>query len=128
MKIRHLTIEEWNLIPKDEETQTDAVEGDTALLINGVAFLIQRKNDWNNVVCIRLKPSKVNIVRTFETFRAWCALHKIQYFRVEGISHAYKMLYLVCRLGRKNGADCDVAFHPTESAEYDRHIYYVKAY
>ena len=128
MKIRHLTLEEWNLIPKDEETQTDAVEGDTALLINGVAFLIQRKNDWNNVVCIRLKPSKVNIVRTFETFRAWCSDNKIQYFRVEGISHAYKMLYLVCRLGQKNGADCDVVFHPTESAEYDRHIYYVKAY
>lgn len=128
MKIRHLTLEEWNLIPKDEETQTDAVEGDTALLINGVAFLIQRKNNWNNVVCIRLKPSKVNIVRTFETFRAWCAENEIQYFRVEGISHAYKMLYLVCRLGQKNGADCDVVFHPTESAEYDRHIYYVKAY
>jgi len=128
MKIKQLTIDQWNMIPKDEETQTDAVEGDTALLINGVAFLIQRKNDWNNVVCIRLKPSKINIVRTFETFRAWCSDNQIQYFRVEGISHAYKMLYLVCRLGQKNGADCDVVFHKTESAEYDRHIYYVKAY
>ena len=128
MKIKYLTLEQWNIIPKDEETDVKAIEGDTSILINGVAFLIQRKNDWNNVVCIRLKPSKVNIVRTFETFRAWCALHKIQYFRVEGISHAYKMLYLVCRLGRKNGADCDVVFHKTESAEYDRHIYYVKAY
>ena len=128
MKIKQLTIEQWNMIPKDEETQTDAVEGDTALLINGVAFLIQRKNNWNNVVCIRLKPSKINIVRTFETFRAWCSDNKIQYFRVEGISHAYKMLYLVSRLGQKNGADCNVIFHAAESAEYDRHIYYVKAY
>ena len=128
MKIKQLTIDQWNLIPKDEETQTDAVEGDNCLLINGVAFLIQRKNDWNNVVCIRLKPSKKSILQTFETFRAWCSDNKIQYFRVEGISHTYKMLYLVCRLGRKNGADCDVVFHKTESAEYDRHIYYVKAY
>jgi len=128
MKIKQLTIDQWNMIPKDEETQVDAVEGDTALLINGVAFLIQRKNNWNNVVCIRLKPSKKSILQTFETFRAWCSDNQIQYFRVEGISHAYKMLYLVCRLGRKNGADCDVVFHKTESAEYDRHIYYVKAY
>ena len=128
MKTKLLTLEQWNMIPKDEETQVEAVEGDTALLINGVAFLIQRKNDWNNVVCIRLKPSKMNIVRTFETFRAWCESQKIQYFRVEGISHTYKMLYLVCRMGRKNGADCDVIFHPQESAEYDRHIYYVKSY
>jgi len=93
-----------------------------------VAFLIQRKNNWNNVVCIRLKPSKKSILQTFETFRAWCSDNKIQFFRVEGISHTYKMLYLVCRLGRKNGADCDVLFHDTESAEYDRYIYYVKAY
>ena len=128
MKTKLLTIEQWNIIPKDEETEVTAIEGDTALLINGVAFLIQIKNDWNNVVCIRLKPSKINIVRTFDSFRSWCALHGIQYFRVEGISHAYKMLYLVCRLGQKNGADCNVIFHKQESAEYDRHIYYVKAY
>lgn len=128
MKTKRLTIDQWNMIPKDEETQVEAVEGDTALLINGVAFLIQRKNNWNNVVCIRLEPSKINIVQTFETFRAFCEKNKIQYFRVEGISHTYRMLYLVCRLGRKNGADCNVIFHKTESAEYDRHIWYVKSY
>ena len=123
-----MKIEEWNAIPKDEETQVIAVEGDLCTLIDGVAFLIQRKNDWNNVVCIRVEPSKTNIVKTFETFRAWCESQKIQYFRVEGISHTYKMLYLVCRMGRRNGAECDVIYHSTESAEYDRHIYYVKAY
>ena len=128
MKIRHLTLEQWNIIPKDEETDVKAIEGDTSILINGVAFLIQRKNDWNNVVCIRVEPSKINIVKTFETFRAFCAEHKIQYFRIEGISHAYRMLYLVCRMGRKTGADCDVVYHHKESEEYKHHIYYVKAY
>ena len=123
-----MTIEEWNAIPKDEETQVEAVTGDVCVKIDGVAFLVQRKNNWNNVVCIRVEPSKTNIVRTFESFRAWCEKHMIQYFRVEGISHTYKMLYLVCRLGRRNGAECDVVFHSTESAEYDRHIYYVKSY
>jgi hypothetical protein len=128
MKTKLLTIKQWNIIPKDEETDVKAEEGDLCTLIGGVAFLIQRKNNWNNVVCIRLKPSKINIVQTFETFRAFCQKNDIQYFRVEGISHTYRMLYLVCRLGRKNGADFNVIYHPTESAEYDRHIYYVKAY
>ena len=123
-----MKIEEWNAIPKDEETQVIAVEGDICTTIDGVAFLIQRKNNWNNVVCIRVEPSKVSIVQTFEKFRLWVAAQEIQFFRVEGISHTYKMLHLVCRLGRKSGADCDVVFHKTESAEYDRHIYYVKAY
>ena len=123
-----MKIEEWNEIPKDEETNVTAEEGDLCTYIDGVAFLIQRKNNWNNVVCIRLKPSKINIVQTFETFRAFCEKNELQYFRVEGISHTYRMLYLVCRLGRKNGAECDVIYHATESAAYDRHIYYVKAY
>ncbi len=123
-----MKIEEWNAIPKDEETNVTAEEGDLCTYIDGVAFLIQRKNNWNNVVCIRLEPSTINIVQTFETFRAFCEKNEIQYFRVEGISHTYRMLYLVCRLGRKNGAECDVIYHATESTAYDRHIYYVKAY
>ena len=122
------SVEWWNSLKKNEDTDVTAIEGDTVCYIDGIAFLIQRKNNWNNVVCIRLKPSKINIVQTFETFRAFCQKNDIQYFRVEGISHTYRMLYLVCRLGRKNGADCDVRYHATESAEYDRHIYYVKAY
>ena len=128
MKTKLLTIEQWNMIPKDEETQVTAVEGDLATMIDGVAFLIQRKNEWNNVVCIRVYPSERSIVQTFNSFREYCAEKEIQFFRVEGISHTYKMLHLVCRLGRKLGADCNVIFHKTESAEYDRHIYYVKAY
>ena len=128
MKIRELTIDQWNIIPKDEETTVEAVEGDISLLIDGVAFLIQRRNDWNNVVCIRVHPAERSIVQTFNSFREYCASKGIQYFRVEGISHTYKMLYLVCRLGNKLGADCDVKYNAIESAEYDRYIYYVKAY
>lgn len=128
MKTKLLTIEQWNMIPKDEETQVEAVEGDTALLINGVAFLIQRKNNWNNVVCIRVKTSKKSILQTFNTFRGYCANNGIQYFRVEGISHTYRMLELVKRIGIKKGIDCNVVYAPQESAEYDRYIYYVKSY
>ena len=123
-----MKIEDWNAIPKDEETNVTAAPEDLCTMIDGVAFLIQRKNNWNNVVCIRVEPSDVSIVQTFEKFRSYLEQNNIQFFRVEGISHTYRMLYLVCRLGRKNGADCNVIYHPTESAEYDRHIYYVKAY
>jgi len=123
-----MSIEEWNAIEKDEETDVIAIDGDLVTEIDGVAFLIQRKNNWNNVVCIRTAPSKTNILQTFEKFRSFCEHNEIQYFRVEGISHTYKMLYLVSRLGQKSGADCNVIFHKQESAEYDRHIYYVKAY
>ena len=122
------SIEWWNSLPKNEDTDVTAIEGDIVVLISGIAFLIQRQNDGNNVVCWKVKTTRKDLVSIFSTFRAFCQKNDIQYFRVEGISHTYRMLYLVCRLGRKNGADCDVRYHATESAEYDRHIYYVKAY
>lgn len=120
-----MTINEWNAIPKDEETQVVAVEGDVCILIDGVAFLIQRKNDWNNVVCIRVGKCKTNILRTFNSFRDWCETLKIQYIRVEGISHTYKMLYLAQRLAPKS---CNVLPALEESKEFGTHIYYVKTY
>ena len=123
-----MKIEEWNAIPKDEETDVMAEEGDLVTEIDGVAFLIQRKNNWNNVVCIRTAPQTQSILKTFCNFRQFCEDNKIQYFRVEGGRHKYKMLYLVSREGQKEGKDCNVVFYPAESAEYDRYIYYVKAY
>jgi len=123
-----MKIEEWNEIPKDEETDVIAEEGDLCTVIDGVAFLVQTKNGFNNIVCIRTAPATQSILKTFCDFRLWCEENKIQYFRVEGISHTYKMLYLVCKEGRKIGADCDVIFHYDESLYYESYVYYVKAY
>ena len=126
MKIKDIDF--WNSLKKDEETDVQAITGDLVCLINGVAFLIQREGNKNNVVCIRVNKSKKSILQTFETFRAMCQKEQIQYFRVEGISHTYKMLYLVCREGRKNGADCDVVYSKKRSEENKRHIFLVKSY
>lgn len=118
-----MKIEEWNAIEKDEETKVIAEDGDICTVIDGVAFLIQRKNDWNNIVCIRVEESKTSILQTFINFQKWCKEQKIQFVRVEGISHRYKMLYLVARK-----CECKVIYDTDESKEYGRHIYYIKVY
>lgn len=128
MKIKVITITEWNEIKKDSETDVEAVEGDSCVFIGGVAFLVQNRNGWNNVVCIRVKDSKYSILQTFCTFRAWCEKQSIQFFRVRGNGkHTYKMLYLVCRIGQKEGKDCEVLFDFNRSDE-NQHHYIVKAY
>ena len=120
-----MKIEEWNKLPKDSETDVIAVEGDLVTLIDGIAFLIQRKNNWNNIVCIRVSPSNRSLVRTFEDFRKFCEENKIQYIRVEGSNRrTYKMLFLVSRLSDVS----NVIYERTESALYKRNIYYVKTY
>ena len=120
------SIEWWNSLPKSEDVDSKAVEGDSVVLINGIAFLIQRKNNFNNVICWKVKSSKKDLVTTFSTFRAWCQKKKIQYIRVEGIGkHQYKMLYLVLR---RSPETTSIVYNEDESKEYDRHIWYVKVY
>lgn len=120
-----MKIEEWNAIEKDEETDAEAVEGDLCTVIDGVAFLIQRRGDGNNVICKRVEPSDISIVKTFKTFTLWCKDNGIQYVRVEGISHKYRMLELVKRIC-DNGAN--YVLHREQSEETGHTVYYVKTY
>ena len=124
MKIK--SIAWWNGLKKNEDTDVTAIEGDIAVYINGVAFLIQRKNDNNNVVCWKVRTTKKSLVSTFCTFRAFCEKQKIQYTRVEGIGkHHYKMLYLILR---KAPESAGIVYHEEESAKTGRHIWYIKNY
>ena len=120
------SIKWWNSLPKSEDVDSKAIEGDNVVLIDGIAFLIQRKNNFNNVICWKVKNSKKDLVTTFSTFRAFCQKKKIQYIRVEGIGkHQYKMLYLVLR---RSPETTSIVYNEDESKEYDRHIWYVKVY
>lgn len=123
MKIK--TVEYWNTLPKDNETDVIAESGDFVCLINGIAFLVQRKNDFNNVVCYRVNKSKTNLVKTFDRFRDACAKQGIQYIRVEGHNkRTYKMLFLVLRLAPEG---VDVVYSQKQSID-GLNVFYVKTY
>lgn len=93
----------WNrLVPNDEELQVRAVRGDNVFASNGFLFLIQRTNDYNNIICFKLsKCSPVNNFReckgqTFMKAIIDCylffRLNGIRYFRVEGNTKRYLFL------------------------------------
>lgn len=93
----------WNrLVPNDEELQVRAVRGDNVFASNGFLFLIQRTNDYNNIICFKLsKCSPVNNFReckgqTFMKAIVDCylffRLNGIRYFRVEGNTKRYFFL------------------------------------
>lgn len=124
MRIKSITW--WNKIPKTKDTNTKAVEGDLVCLINGIAFLIQRKNNFNNVICIKIKPSKKNLVRIFAAFRKFCEKNQIQYLRIEGMGkHTYRMLSLLYKYAPKGA---NLIYSGPESKAYNTHIHYVKTY
>ena len=120
------SIEWWNSLKKNEDTDVIAIEGDTVVYISGIAFLIQRKNDFNNVVCWKVKTTKKDLVSIFSTFRAFCQKNDIQYLRIEGHGkHHYKMLNLLYKYSPEGAG---LAYAVEESKQYKQHIWYVKTY
>ena len=120
------SIEWWNSLKKNEDTDVIAIEGDTVVYISGIAFLIQRQNDGNNVVCWKVKTTKKDLVSIFAAFRAFCQKNDIQYLRIEGHGkHHYKMLNLLIKYAPE---EAGVVYAEEESKEYESNIWYVKTY
>ena len=120
------SIEWWNSLKKNEDTDVIAIEGDVVCYISGIAFLIQRKNNGNNVVCWKVKTTKKDLVSIFSTFRAFCQKNKIQYLRIEGHGkHHYKMLNLLYKYSPEGAG---LAYAVEESKECKSNIWYVKTY
>ena len=120
------SIEWWNALKKNDDTDVIAIEGDTVVYISGIAFLIQRQNDGNNVVCWKVKTTKKDLVSIFAAFRAFCQKNDIQYLRVEGHGkHHYKMLNLLIKYAPEGAG---VVYAEEESKEYKSNIWYVKTY
>ena len=120
------SIEWWNSLKKNEDTDVTAIEGDTVVYISGIAFLIQRQNDGNNVVCWKVKTTKKDLVSIFASFRAFCQKNGIQYLRIEGHGkHHYKMLNLLYKYSPEGAG---LAYAVEESKECKSNIWYVKTY
>ena len=125
-----MKIEEWNALEKTADTECIAAPDDLCTVIDGVAFLIQRKNEWNNVICQRIdKTNKRSLIKTFNRFRIFCHKNKIRYIRVAGgvedKSHAYSILKLMQRTSPKS---CGLVLHKKESEELGINVFYVKTY
>lgn len=124
MQIKNIDF--WNSLKKDSDTDEKAIEGDIVLLIDGVAFLIQKRNDINNVICIRIAKPESSLLKTFCDFRAFCEENKIQFIRVEGVGkHTYKILYMVMKYSPEG---TNVIYSKSLSEELNRNVYLVKTY
>ena len=121
-----MKIEEWNAIEKDPNTDSLAIDGDLVTEIDGVAFLIQRKDEGNNVICKRIRPGTKTILQTFEEFRAFCQSNGVQYIRIEGAGkHKYTLLELMRKYAPK---EANYVLHKQQTEETGNKVYYVKTY
>lgn len=114
-----LGIEYWNeYIKPTSEVDVQAEPGDYVIEIGGILFLLQRKNDFNNVVCFRTKKSSISVREVFMQYAKWLISQNIQYIRVEGNVRRYFFLQKL---------------HPAETTKVmydysvsDRNVFYIK--
>lgn len=88
-----MDIDFWNSFEKPSNVDVVAKEGDKVEDINGVLFLLQTENEYNNVVAFRHDVSDKNIIWTLYEY---CVLlrdkYGIDYIRVEGDKNKYAFL------------------------------------
>lgn len=88
-----MNIENWNNIKKPSNVDVTAEEGDIIESVDGVLFLLQTRNGYNNIVCLRTSPSDRHIVWTLlEYIKLLREKHDIKYVRVEGSKGKYSFL------------------------------------
>lgn len=88
-----IDISVWNDLTKPDNIDEAAQEGDILEKVNGVLFLLQTKNGYNNVIAYRVENSPKNIVWTLYEY---CMLihdkHNIKCVRIEGDKGKYAFL------------------------------------
>ena len=88
-----MTIQDWNNLEKPDNVNVLAEPGDIVEEVNGIIFLLQTRNDYNNIVAYRIKPDDHFIVWTLYEY---CILlhdkYGIDFVRVEGDKGKYKFL------------------------------------
>lgn len=84
----------WNNIPKpNDDVDVTAEEGDIVVEIGGLLFLVQTRNNCNNIVCFRVQESNISALKTLFLFREYLLENTlIRYIRVEGNTNRYKFL------------------------------------
>lgn len=88
-----MTIQDWNKLSKPDNIDVQAEEGDIVEEVHGVLFLLQTRNEYNNIVAFRVKPDDHFIVWTlFEYCMLLYNKYKIKYVRVEGDKGKYRFL------------------------------------
>lgn len=87
------SVEYWNSLEKPENVSVVAEEGDIVEVVNGIAFLLQTTDGYNNIVAYRVEKSDKIIVWTLLEFcKILYSKYHIEYVRVEGDKGKYKFL------------------------------------
>lgn len=117
--MKQYNIDFWNNYEKpNDEVTAIAIPGDLVVEIGGVLYLVQRKNEMNNIVCFRIEESDMSILTSFIILRKWLIAQNIIYIRVEGTTKRYNFLK---RLNVAAGYDVIQDLSKT-----DRNLFYIK--
>ena len=122
--MNYLSYKTWNtLVKANYETDVEAFEDDLVFEASGIMFLVQRKNDCNNVVAQRLIHKPGTFMQAVIEFRKVMIENNIQFVRVEGNLKRYKFLKKM--LPKLFGNEVNII---KDDNVTDRNVFYIKVY
>lgn len=120
----YLSSNVWNsLIKANYETDIAAEEDDLVFEASGIMFLVQRKDDCNNVVAQKLIHKPGTFMQAITEFRKVMIENNIQFIRVEGNIRRYKFLSKM--LPRLFGDEVNII---QDYSIANRNVFYIKCY
>lgn len=121
-----LTYNYWNSLRKvSEEVNCIAGPEDYVFQFGGIVFLLQRKNECNNIVCQRVEPSDQSVLTSILQLRLSLIDCGVQFIRVEGNLKRYLFLQ---KLGKRIGGGCNVILDTQTTKKKKRNIFYIKLF
>lgn len=114
----------WNKTDKPAECEAIAEPNDLIYYDGGILYLVQTKDEFNNVVCFRMKKTKTTVKQSFYHFRRFCIKNKIQFIRVEGNPRRYLFLKMFEKGLSNQGYNVRKA--ADESFTLNRNVFYIK--
>lgn len=122
-----MTVKEYNEMEKPAYCKSTAKDTDLVCKISGYIFLVQRTNDFNNVIMFRTTKTTRSIVTVLAKFREFCIKNGVEYLRLE--MHKNRQLEKVFKFWQKEHNDeseLNIVFAPRETVECCEYVYYVR--
>lgn len=122
-----MTVKDFNEMQKPSSCDVVAKDPDLIFEIGGYVFLVQRTNDFNNVIMFYAQKPSVSVIKALEAFREYCILNDVIYLRLEMSKE--RKLYKVFRYWQKHNNDIselNIVFSWDESLNNAAYVFYVR--
>lgn len=119
----NIPVNTWNLMIKPEACDVEAKQSDLCYFTSDFAFMVERDNDINNVLCFRYRRGEETFKQAVRKFVWELRFQKIQFIRVTG---RYLFMLRKTFLEEEKASGTNIFYDREESDREQENVFFVK--